>query len=104
MNTFISKETISRLLNDVKQIIKNPLSENGIYYIHDDDDILKGYALIIGPSDTPYFGGNYFFELKYPYDYPHSPPKVTYCTNGNGIRFNLRWTSNLVYCYVCKKH
>jgi ubiquitin-protein ligase len=88
MNTFISKETIGRLLNDVKQIIKNPLSENGIYYIHDDDDILKGYALIIGPSDTPYFGGNYFFELKYPYDYPHSPPKVTYCTNGNGVRFN----------------
>jgi ubiquitin-protein ligase len=88
MSTFISKETISRLLNDVKQIIKNPLCENGIYYIHDDTDILKGYALIIGPSDTPYFGGNYFFEFKFPYDYPHSPPKVTYCTNGNGVRFN----------------
>jgi ubiquitin-protein ligase len=88
MSTFIAKETISRLLNDVKQIIKNPLCENGIYYIHDDTDILKGYALIIGPSDTPYFGGNYFFEFKYPYDYPHSPPKVTYCTNGNSIRFN----------------
>jgi ubiquitin-protein ligase len=88
MTTIISKETITRLLNDVKQIIKNPLTENGIYYIHDDTDILKGYALINGPSDTPYFGGNYFFEFKYPYDYPHSPPKVTYCTNGNGVRFN----------------
>jgi ubiquitin-protein ligase len=88
MNTFISKETISRLLNDVKQIIKNPLCENGIYYTHDDTDILKGYALIVGPSETPYFGGNYFFEFKFPYDYPHSPPKVTYCTNGNSVRFN----------------
>ena len=88
MSNFISKETINRLLKDIKQIIKNPLSENGIYYIHDDSDILKGYALIIGPDDTPYFGGNYFFEFKYPYDYPHSPPKVTYCTNGNNIRFN----------------
>jgi len=88
MSTFISKETINRLLNDIKQIIKNPLTENGIYYIHDDSDILKGYALILGPTDTPYFGGNYFFEFKFPYDYPHSPPKVTYCTNGNGIRFN----------------
>jgi ubiquitin-protein ligase len=88
MSTFISKETISRLLNDVKQIIKTPLTDNGIYYIHDDSDILKGYALIIGPSDTPYFGGNYLFEFKFPYDYPHSPPKVTYCTNGNGVRFN----------------
>lgn len=88
MTTFISKDTITRLLKDVKQIIKNPLTENGIYYIHDDADIMKGYALIIGPSDTPYFGGNYFFEFNYPADYPHSPPKVKYCTNGNNIRFN----------------
>jgi hypothetical protein len=55
--TVITKDTINRLLRDVKQVIKNPLSENGIYYVHDDEDILKGYALIIGPSDTPYFGG-----------------------------------------------
>jgi ubiquitin-protein ligase len=88
MSTFISRDTITRLLKDVKQIMKNPLTENGIYYIHDDADIMKGYALIIGPSDTPYFGGNYFFEFNYPTDYPHSPPKVKYCTNGNNIRFN----------------
>jgi ubiquitin-conjugating enzyme E2 Z len=88
MNTIISKDTISRLLKDVKHMFKNPLTENGIYYIHDDTDMMKGYALIIGPSDTPYFGGNYFFEITYPSDYPHSPPKVKYCTNGNNIRFN----------------
>ena len=88
MTTIISKDTISRLLKDVKHIFKNPLTENGIYYIHDDSDMMKGYALIIGPSDTPYFGGNYFFEITYPFDYPHSPPKVKYCTNGNNIRFN----------------
>ena len=88
MTQIISKDSINRLLKDVKHIIKNPLIENGIYYIHDDTDMLKGYALIIGPEDTPYFGGNYFFELKYPYDYPHSPPKVTYCTNGDNVRFN----------------
>ena len=88
MTTFISKESINRLLKDVKQIIKNPLTDQGIYYIHDDSDMLKGYAMIIGPSETPYFGGFYFFELTYPSDYPHSPPKVKYWTNGNNIRFN----------------
>lgn len=88
MSNFISKETISRLLKDVRHIFKNPLTENGIYYIHDDADIMKGYALIIGPSDTPYFGGNFFFEFTYPVDYPHTPPKVKYFTNGNNIRFN----------------
>ena len=88
MTSIISKDTINRLIKDVKDIIKHPLIDNGIYYIHDDEDMMKGYALIIGPSDTPYFGGNYFFELNYPLDYPHSPPKVKYCTNGNRIRFN----------------
>jgi ubiquitin-conjugating enzyme E2 Z len=88
MTTFISKETITRLLKDVKQIIKNPLIDQGIYYLHDDTDMMKGYAMIVGPTDTPYFGGFYFFEFTYPSDYPHSPPKVKYCTNGNDIRFN----------------
>ena len=88
MATFITRETMNRLLKDVKHIIKNPLTDQGIYYIHDDSDMLKGYAMIVGPSDTPYFGGFYFFEITYPHDYPHSPPNVKYCTNGNGIRFN----------------
>jgi ubiquitin-conjugating enzyme E2 Z len=88
MTKFVSKETVNRLLKDVKQIMANPLTENGIYYIHDDCDMLKGYALIVGPTETPYFGGYYFFELYYPQDYPHSPPKVVYCTNGEDIRFN----------------
>ena len=88
MTEFVSKETITRLLKDVKQIMKSPLHENGIYYVHDDIDMMKGYAMIVGSVDTPYFGGYYFFELKFPTDYPHSPPSVTYWTNGDNIRFN----------------
>lgn len=96
MSNFISKDTINRLIRDVKQIIKSPLTDNGIYYIHDDVDILKGYAMIIGPSDTPYFGGYYFFEFNFPTNYPFSPPVVKYRTNGNNIRFNPNY-------YTCGK-
>jgi ubiquitin-conjugating enzyme E2 Z len=97
MNTsVISKDTIQRLLKDVKHIIKNPLSDNGIYYHHDEEDMLKGYALIIGPEETPYHGGFYFFEFIFPSDYPHSPPKVYFRTNYGNIRFN----PNL---YICGK-
>jgi ubiquitin-protein ligase len=88
MSGFISKDTVQRLLRDVKQIMKNPLTDNGIYYQHDEEDMLKGYALIVGPSETPYYGGFYFFQFTYPYDYPHSPPKVEFKTNGDNIRFN----------------
>jgi ubiquitin-conjugating enzyme E2 Z len=88
MSIQISKETINRLLKDIKYIMKNSLIEQGIYYVHDDTDMMKGYAMIVGPSDTPYFGGFYFFKLIFPHDYPYSPPIVKYYTNGNTIRFN----------------
>jgi len=86
--TIVKKETIQRLLKDVKQIIKYPLTENGIYYSHDETDMMKGYAMIVGPSDTPYFGGFYFFKFDFPADYPFSPPKLTYMTNDGLTRFN----------------
>ena len=87
-NKIIKRETIQRLLKDVKQIIKHPLTDNGIYYSHDETDMLKGYAMIVGPADTPYFGGFYFFEFNFPDDYPFSPPTVIYKTNDGLTRFN----------------
>jgi ubiquitin-protein ligase len=87
-NKVINTETVKRLLKDVRQLIKHPLIDNGIYYSHDDSDMTKGYAMIVGPSDTPYFGGYYFFKFDYPIDYPFTPPKVTYMTNDGSTRFN----------------
>jgi ubiquitin-conjugating enzyme E2 Z len=49
---------------------------------------MKGYAMIVGPEDTPYYGGFYFFVLDFPANYPFSPPKVTYMTNNGFTRFN----------------
>ncbi len=87
-NVFITKETIKRLAKDVKEIYDNPLQQHGIYYIHNEDDILSGQALIIGPKDTPYCYGNYLFTFKFPSDYPSKPPTVTYHTNDGLTRFN----------------
>ena len=84
----IQKITIKRLIHDVKYIINNPLTDNNIYYSHDETDMMIGYALIIGPSDTPYQNGYYLFKFNFPNDYPFSPPKVTFHTNGNNVRFN----------------
>ena len=85
---FISNSTAKRLLHDVKSIIKNPLEDQGIYYRHDETNILKGYAMIIGPTDTVYSYGYYLFEIDYPDNYPHAPPLFTYHTNDCVTRFN----------------
>lgn len=85
---FINKENIQRLAKDVKDIMKNPLHENNIYYKHDEDNMLKGYALIVGLENTPYYGGFYFFNLDFPHDYPYNPPKLTFLSNSENIRYN----------------
>lgn len=83
-----SNEMKKRLIKDVKRIIKEPLTHHGIYYAHDDQSFLTGYAMIVGPENTPYFGGYYFFKFTFPEDYPFSPPTVTYMTNDGTTRFN----------------
>ena len=88
----------TRLLRDVKNIMKNPLTSNGIYYVHSEDDMHKGYAMIIGPSDSPYEDGFYFFEFHFPKEYPFCPPVVKYCTNDGGTRFNPNLYRNGKVC------
>jgi ubiquitin-conjugating enzyme E2 Z len=87
-DVFISKDTMKRIISDVKELRKNPLTAHGIYYEHDDTDILKGKALIIGPRDTPYEDGFYLFNFKFSSDYPHSPPSVEFCTGDGSTRLN----------------
>jgi len=94
----ISKDTVTRLLSDVKDMIKNPLISENIYYVHDDADMLKGYALIFGPKDCVYEGGAYFFEFNFPSNYPYSPPRVTYHTNDGRTRFNPNLYRNGKVC------
>jgi ubiquitin-conjugating enzyme E2 Z len=84
----ISKYTITRLVKDIANMNKDPLHDQGIYYHHDDANILVGNALIIGPDDTPYQFGFYHFRIEYPTNYPHAPPKVIFLTNQDRIRFN----------------
>ena len=86
--TTISAESAKRLLKDIKDITKRPLCNEGIFYKHDTEEMLKGYAMIIGPDYGLYAKGIYFFLFKFPTDYPFSPPIVEYCTNDGTTRFN----------------
>ena len=95
----IPKETILRLLKDIRDVMNDKtLEEWGIMYRHSETDILTGFACIIGPSDTMYFGGHYFFMFKFPTNYPHSPPIVSYLTNTGNIRFHPNYYPNKKVC------
>jgi ubiquitin-protein ligase len=93
---FISKETIHRLLKDVREMMT--VSESGIHYKHSETDMLCGYALIIGPEDSLYDGGYYFYKFKFPPDYPHSPPLVEFLTNDGETRMHPNMYKNKKMC------
>tara|TARA_Y100000591_G_scaffold69206_1_gene57389 strand:- start:63 stop:770 length:708 start_codon:yes stop_codon:yes gene_type:complete len=84
MNTINTK----RIIKDINDLDQNNLNSHGIYHTIYEDNIYNLKILMIGPSNTPYENGYYFFDVKLPNDYPFKPPLVTYCTQNNKTRFN----------------
>ena len=105
----MSSRKVKRIYNEIKEL-KNSVDifkQSGIYYHIDDDEIDKIYIMFIGPPDTPYEKGFYFFELYYPDNYPMTPPVMKYCTQGSltnrvnkpvSIRFNPNLYTNGKVC------
>jgi ubiquitin-protein ligase len=84
----ISKIAIKRVLNDIKDLNNDPLEKEGIYHYYDESNVMEAYVMIIGPEETPYENGFYFFKFTFPPNYPFEPPQVKYCTLDGNTRFN----------------
>jgi ubiquitin-protein ligase len=89
-----------RLIYEVKlyESQKEYFNEAGIYFEYNSDNLTSVKLLIIGPENTPYENGFYFFNINIPATYPFSPPKITFLNKIDNIRFH----PNLyVEGYVC---
>jgi ubiquitin-conjugating enzyme E2 Z len=87
-----------RITKDIKNYYKSDINSVGIYCDIDESNIQHIKAMIIGPPDTPYENGFYFFSIDFPNDYPFSPPKVKFLTYEAGIRFNPNLYTNGKVC------
>ena len=89
-------KSIKRILVDYIELNNNPIENIHIYY--DDENIMQLYVLIIGPQNTPYEGGYYFFNIKFDESYPTNPPKCKFETINGKIRFNPNLYENGKIC------
>lgn len=87
---------IRRITIDTKKAME--LGDSGIYWIGDETDVTRGWAVVTGLSDTPYFGGAYCFEVRFPDNYPFEPPSFVYLTNDGRTRFNPNLYKNGKVC------
>lgn len=81
-----SKIYLKRIISDIAEIVSDPVENIHIWY--DENNITNIKALIIGPKDTPYNDGFYFFTLDFPETYPFDSPKAKFETINQIIRFN----------------
>ena len=65
-----------RLQKELRQLQKNSIDNISASPVS--DDIFTWNAVIIGPTDTPYFGGIFRLSIKIGKDYPARPPKVRF--------------------------
>ena len=71
-----SLKRITKELND----IKTKASVGHDAFPIDTLDMYKWKAAIEGPESTPYSGGIFYLEIKFPLNYPFNPPQVKFTT------------------------
>lgn len=88
-----------RAITEYKKYLESDLKVNDhIYCKVNESNIFNFQAMIIGPKDTPYEGGYYFFDITLPTNYPFSCPSVKYYTQGERIRFHPNLYTNGKVC------
>lgn len=79
---------VRRTFKDIKVLENDNLNEFGIYYKLNDINIFNIKCMIVGPENTPYEYGFYFFDIFISNEYPFKPPKVVFENKNNRFRFN----------------
>ena len=66
---------------EFKQLSRKPLSNLGITVgLFNEDNLFEWKCTIIGLRDTFYKGGLFYLKIKFPDNYPESPPEIYFQT------------------------
>eukprot|EP00095_Tigriopus_kingsejongensis_P001341 maker-scaffold1057_size73593-snap-gene-0.30 protein:Tk01341 transcript:maker-scaffold1057_size73593-snap-gene-0.30-mRNA-1 annotation:"ubiquitin-conjugating enzyme e2-32 kda" len=74
-----SSSAIRALSLELKSLMEEPLEGTRTKLVNE-DNLFEWEMAIFGPPDTLYQGGYFKTQLKFPNDYPYSPPTVRFLT------------------------
>ncbi|KAH7978493.1 hypothetical protein HPB49_005683 [Dermacentor silvarum] len=88
-----SLQCLKRIRKELAHFYADPPAR--VFISADEEDLTKVHALIVGSPGTPYVGGFFYFLIRFPADYPMSPPRVRLMTTDDGrVRFNVNLYAN----------
>lgn len=97
VSTTPSATATYRVKKDLINLFNEP--PPGLFVVADETDMMLIHAIIVGPMETPYEGGFFYFILRCPNNYPIEPPKVKLMTTDAGkVRFNPNLYKNGKIC------
>ena len=83
LNSMLSKNrswAMKRLMKDLKEIEENSIPTVGVTARPTEKDLFTWRGNLRGPEDTPYKGGVFHIEIKFPELYPTEPPTIRLMT------------------------
>ena len=96
-------KAMNRIKIEFNDINNNPLGEIGVTIgLNDENNIFRWSATLQGPKDTGYKGGIFLLDIKFPEDYPESPPEILFVTPIYHLNINSSSQTGIsvgkVYC------
>ena len=68
-----------RIKEEYNNINSNPISNIGVTIgLYQEDNFFEWKCSILGPRETNYRGGLFYLKIKFPDNYPESPPEILF--------------------------
>ena len=79
--SILQMEAIKIITEEYKKLTEDPLVSFGIAVsLFNEDNIFEWKSAILGPRDSIYQGGVFFFKIIFPKNYPNEKPEILFLT------------------------